>query len=448
MSGTAKTTANNKSALRHAVLAAVLGATMASTAAFAEALPLPELEGRLASSLRLKALETQIGYAQHVLRQQQSREGMQISGRLDAGHHRQIVTNTLTRNYDALQPHIGLSYPLLGARAQQLEATRAAQTQTTLSSIDFDDTRRQLLHQLRQQYTLYWQYNQAEQLAARHLESLSANEAAASKLLEKGMWTGSEYLHFNNSLAAARDELQRFRALQRMALNTMYSIVGQRIDAFQPAQPDFPQLCLSSEKLNRSAERHSAELRKLAAQREALVYNREIGAGSNVHADLHLGVGYTSELANDRQGYAATAGVSISMPAGFQEAERANRDRLNAALVVNQMLGEQARLDLQLDTAQAYENLQLAQNRLETAKSQAQTAREALREAKMQFERVPHPVFNELMQKISQEYQAAMTEIESRSQSLQRASDLLLLAPDSCAGADSEQPVARQSGRS
>ncbi|MFA5240790.1 MAG: TolC family protein [Sulfuricella sp.] len=433
----------NKSALRHALLAALLGAAMAPIASFAEALPLSKLEENLASSLRLKAMETQIDYAQHVLRQQQSREGMQISGRLDAGHHRQIVTSNLTRNYDALQPHVALSYPLLGGRAQQLEATRAAQTQTRLSSIDFDDMRRQLLHQLRQQYILYWQYSQAEQLAAQYLESLRANEAAASKLHEKGMWTSSEFLHFSNSLAAAGDELQRFRALQRVALNTMHSIVGQRIGAFQSVQPVLPQPCLSSAGLNQSAERHSAELGKLAAQREALAYNREIGAGSSVNAALHLGLGYTSELANDRQGYAATAGVSISMPAGFQEAERANRDRLNAALVVNQMLSEQARLDLQLDTAQAYENLQLARNRLEVAKSQAQTAREALREAKMQFERLPHPVFNELMQKISQEYQAALAEIESHSQSLQKTSDLLLLAPDSCAEADSEQPVPR-----
>jgi outer membrane protein TolC len=448
MSGTSKTTANNKSALRLEMLAALLSMFLAPPAAFAEPLPLAELEGRLASSLRLKALETQIDYAQHVLRQQQSREGVQISGRLDAGHYRQIVTNNLTRNYDALQPHIGLSYPLLGGRAQQLEATRAAQTQATLNSIDFDDTRRQLLHQLRKQYTLYWQYSQSEQLTAQYLESLRANEPAASKLHEKGMWTGSEFLHFNNSLAAARDELQRFRALQRMALNAMHSILGQSIGAFQSVQPDFPPPCHSSAGLNRSAERHSAELRKLDAQREALVYNREIGAGSNVNADLHLGLGYTSELANDRQGYAATAGVSISMPAGFQEAERANRDRLNAAVMVNQMLGEQARLDLQLNTAQAYENLKLAQNRLEVAKSQAQTAREALRESRMQFDRVPHPVFNELMQKVSQEYQAALTEIESRSQSLQRTGDLLLLAPDSCAEADSGQRPPRKSGSS
>ncbi len=126
---------------------------------------LSKLEEKLSSSLRLKAMETQIDYAQHLLRQEQAKSGMQISGRMDVGHHRQIVTDSLTRNYNALQPHIGLSYPLLGGRAQQLESIKSAQTQSRLNSIELENVRRQLLHLLRYQYILYWQYSQAEQLA-------------------------------------------------------------------------------------------------------------------------------------------------------------------------------------------------------------------------------------------------------------------------------------------
>ncbi|MFH1493685.1 MAG: TolC family protein [Pseudomonadota bacterium] len=418
--------------LRITMLAAMLGTIFEPLAALADSLPLSKLEDRIASSLHLKAKEIQIGYAQHLIRQEQAKEGMQIAGRLDAGHHRQIVTNSLTRNYNALQPYVGLSYPLLGGRAQQLEATKTAQTQLLLNSIELDAARLHLLHQLRKQYTLYWQYSQAEQLTGQYVETLAANQPAASKLHEKGMWTGSEHLRFNNELATARDEQQRFRALQRVALNTMYSILGQRIDAFQPIQPDIPQICLSSANLTQSAERHSAELKHLKAQREALLYNREIDAGSSLNASLHLGVSYVDEFASDRRGYAATGGVSIHMPAGFQEAERANKDRLNAAVMVNRTLDDQARLDLQLNTAQAFENHRLAQTRLEVIKSQAQTARESLREVQMQFDRVPQPVFQELMQKTSLEYQAALAEIEGQSQLLQRTSDLLLLAPDSC----------------
>lgn len=435
MFDTSRTTTTKTRALRYAVLLAIMGRFLAPFTAFGEVLPLSKLEGKLASSLRLKAMEGQIDYSQHLLRREQSREGMQIFGRLDIGHNRQIVTNNLTRNYDALQPHVGLSYPLLGARAQQLEATKAAQTQTQLSSIEFDDARRQLLHQLRYQYTLYWQYSQAEKLTGQYLETLTTNETATRKMNEKGVWLDSEYLRFKNSLTEARDELQRFRAQQRMALNNLHSILGENIGAFQPAQPDFPALCLSSTSLTHSAERHSAELKKLQAQLDALIYNREIGAGSSLNADLHLGVGYTYEYANNRQGYAATVGASISMPAGFQEAERANKDRLNAALVVNRSLGEQAKLDLQLNIAQAFENLQLAQSRLEVMKSQAQAAREALRETKMQFDRVPYPVLQEMLLKMTEEHQAALSEIESHSQLLQRTSDLLLLSPDSCSGA-------------
>lgn len=428
-------TAKKNRPLRNATLAAIFGVFLAPIVAIAEPLPLSKLEDKLTSSLRLKAAETQIHYSQHLLRQEQSREGMQISGRLDVGHHRQIVSNDLTRNYNALQPHVGLSYPLLGGRAQQLEATKAAQTQIQLNSVDFDDTRRLLLHQLRNQYTLYWQYSQAEQLTGQYLDSLSANDPAARKLHEKGMWTDSEYLRYSNGLAAALDEMQRYRALQRMALNTMHSILGQSVDGFQPTLPDFPQLCLSSSDLIQSAERHSAEVNKLNAQREALMYNREIGAGSSVNAGLHLGVVYIDEFASDRRGYATTAGVSINMPADFQEAERANKDRLNAAVMVNRTLGDQARLDIQLNTGLALENFKLAQNRLEVTKSQAKTARESLRETKMQFDRVPYPVFHDLMKNISQEYQASLAEIEGHSQLLQRTSDLLLLAPDSCAEA-------------
>lgn len=418
--------------LRLAVLAAIVGAFLAPVAVLSDPLPLSKLEDSLASSLRLKAAGTQIDYAHHLLRQEQAREGAQISGRLDVGHHQQIVTNSLTRNYSALQPGISLSYPLLGGRARQLEATKAAQMQIRLNSIDFDDMRRQLLHQLRSQYILYWQYSQAEQLTARHLDTLGGEAPAASKMHEKGMWTDSEYLHFNSEVAAAKDELQGFRTQQRIAMNTMHSILGRSIGDFQPVLPDLPQLCLSSTALNQSAERHATEVMKLGAQREALLYNRDISAGSSVNADIHLGVSYIEEFADSRQGYAATAGVSISMPAGFQEAERANKDRLDAAIMVNRTLDEQARLDLQLTAAQAYENFMLALNRLEVRKTQTKTAHEALRETRMQFDRLPHPVFNELIQKTSQEYLSSLAEIESQSLLLQKTADLLLLAPDSC----------------
>lgn len=417
---------------RRTMLATMLGALLAPAMLLADPLPLSKLEDRLASSLRLKAAENRITYAQHLLRQEQAREGAQISGRLDAGHHRQIVTNNLTRNYDALQPHVGLSYPLLGGRAQQLEATKTAQTQLQLNSIELDEARFHSLHQLRNQYLLYWQYHQAEQLSGQYVDSLTASQPAAAKLHEKGMWTESEYLRFNNELAAAQDELQRFRALQRVAMNAMHSILGQPVEGFQPIQPDLPQLCLSSAALNQSAERHSPALKNLHAQREALLYNREIGAGSSLNANLHLGVSYVDEFSSDRRGYAATGGVSVNMPAGFQEAERANKDRLNAALMVNRTLIEQARLDIQLNTAHAFENLRLAQSRLEVTTGKAKTARESLREAQLQFDRVPQPVFQALMQQITNAYQAAMAEIADRVQVLQKTSDLLLLAPDSC----------------
>lgn len=415
------------------MLASILVALLTPAAIRAETMPLSRLEDSLSSSLRLKAVKTQIDYAHHLLRQEQAREGAQISGRLDVGHHRQIVTNSLTRNYDALQPSLSLSYPLLGGRARQLEATKAAQMQIRLSSIDFDEMQRQLQLQLRTQYTLYWQYSQAEQQTARYLDALSGHVPAANKLHEKGMWTDSEYLHFNSELSVAKDELQRFRSLQRIAMNAMHSILGQGIAEFQPVQPELPQLCLSSSALNQSAERHASEVMKLGAQREALLYNRDISAGSSVNADLHLGVSYIEELADSRQGYAATAGISISMPAGFQEVEHANSDRLNAAIMMNRTLDEQARLDIQLTTAQAFENFRLAQNKLEITKNQSRTARESLREARIQFDRLPHPVFNELIQKVSQEYQSSLAEIEGQSQLLQKTADLLLLAPDSCA---------------
>lgn len=53
-------------------------------------------------------------------------------------------------------------------------------------------------------------------------------------------------------------------------------------------------------------------------------------------------------------------------------------------------------------------------------------------QTRMQFDRLPHPVFNELIQKTSQEYLSSLAEIESQSLLLQKTADLLLLAPDSC----------------
>lgn len=416
--------------LGRGVLWVALCATLPPQMAHAE--PLSKLEGRLSDSFRLKAADAQVDYAKHLLSQETNKEGLQIIGRLDVGHHRQVVTDDLSRSYDAISPRLGLSYPLFGSRARQLESVMDAQTQLHLNTFDFDEVRRTLLYDLRRTYILAWQYQQQAQLAERHVEALAAKEAAARKLHEKGVWTEGNYLQFSSTLAAARDDVTRFRGLQQLAMNAVRTTLSQLALEFKPEQPDLPPVCLSYPELSMSAQRHSTALRKLEAKLQALKYNQEIEAGSSVNSDVHLGVVYVNEFSGSRSGYQAAAGVSISMPANFQEANRANRDRLNAAVLVQRSLIDQARLDLQAAIRAAMENFQLAKNNLDVTQEQAKANREALREVSLQFDRVPQVIFDVLIQKMSADYQAALAELKVRGEVYMKTSDLLLLAPDSC----------------
>lgn len=393
---------------------------------------LPALEDKIASSLRLKAATSQIDYARHLLRQEQAKEGAQIYAGLDVGRHRQIVTDDLTRTYSAIAPHVGLRYPLLGGRTQQLKAVQDARTQVKVSSIELEENTRNTQYAIRNEYVGLWQLHQAEKLTQQYVDRFSSMANAAEKLREKGLWTDSNYLQFAGDLAAAREGLKRFHVMQKVAVNNIRSIVGPDLPEFKPISPGFPAICPSNANLAQSVEKNSPSLRKLGAQLESLLYERNVGAGSSMHADVHLNLATHDEYTTGRRGYAATVGASINMPANFQEAERANLDRMSSAVITNRTLSDQTRLDLQASSMQALENFHLAQRKLEVSQKQATAAHEAMREAQMQFDRVPRAMMSEVLQKLTLDYQSSLRELEDQGDLFRRTNDILLIAPDTC----------------
>jgi hypothetical protein len=120
------------------------------------------------------------------------------------------------------------------------------------------------------------------------------------------------------------------------------------------------------------------------------------------------------------------------MPANFREADQANLDKLNAATIANRTLNDQARQDLRAQIEEALENYQVALGQIAISKERVKAAREALREAKRQFDLVPRPMFDDLVKLSTLEYTASLQETEDRGKAFVRIADLLLLVPDSC----------------
>lgn len=416
-----------------AVMASLL--SQEPPAAYAEeaTVSLSTLEEKIPSALQIQAADAQVEYTRHLVHQEESKEGLQLFGGVDAGRHRDVVTETVTRNYSSAVPKIGISYPLLGGRAQLLESSQNARTQLQLNSIDLEVDRLQLLWELRKNYILYWQYQLEQQLTEKHVAELSDREAAARRLVNRGLWTQSDYLQFTSDLATARNDLNQFITAQRDALNGMRTVVGENLPGFLSIQPELPQACTNPADLYKSAENHSGDLKKLQAQLDNIKYDQNLTTGRSITSDVHLMAVYSNEFTTAKYGYAAIVGAQVNMPLHFMEADDANADKLNAATIQNGVLVDQARSTLHLKVQDALEDYQQAQQKVDATTAAEKAADEGLRESKLRFENVPQPLFGELVQKIISEYHTSLADVEARSNVALRANDMLLLAPDKCA---------------
>ncbi len=420
--------------VHHAILIAALTQAPFTARADEATVSLPTLEEKIPATLQIQAATAQLQASQHLVHERESREGLQLGAGLDAGRHRDVVTSTVNYSYSNVVPRVGISYPLLGARAQLLESSQEARLQRDINSADLESQRLQLLWDLRKNYILYWQYLQQQVLTEKHVTELSNMEGAAKRLLNKGLWTQSDYLQFSSDLATARNNLSQFDTMKRDSLNDMRVVIGINVPGFTPVQPEFPNLCAATPDIYQSAEAHSSNLKKLKAQLDDVKFDQDLTSGRAINSDIHLQASYNNELNASRYGYAVVVGAEVSMPLHFMEADDANADKLNAATMQNSALTEQARAGLHLKVQDALEDYRQAQQKVEATDAAEKAADEALRESRLRFENVPQPLFGELVQKIIQEYHAALTDIEAKSTVALRANDLMLLAPDSCPG--------------
>jgi outer membrane protein TolC len=405
------------------------------------ALALAVLEQRVSSALALQAAQQHADSAAQAAAVESARSGLQYFLATGYGFHNSIVTNNLNNQALDYDQRIGVQLPLLGTNFDQTQSILSAQTAATLARISVDDTKRQVVAQLRDAYVQYWLYSSQSTSDVGYVGALNQELPRALALVKTGFWTGADLIDFREALSAAQTDLQVNRNSRRAQLSRLRSVLGQRLDAFSPLEPDFAAACEPS--LDRAidlATNVDATIAKLEAQIAETKTLLKNVPGSSIQASAQTSFGAVFNIP-PRAGYEFVVGLNASLPAHNRVEEQSRRREYEEQLADLRLQEQQARLDVASAVELALTNYTNARVTLAQAREDERARREDLRTSLVRFQTINAPdaaPFAAVNTATINVYKSVAASTTASANVYLAANQLLLLSPGACQGGSSK----------
>lgn len=319
------------------IVAFALVALLGPATAAADVVGLDALLSQSSKALNILVAETEFVSAQEDVKREKALRGWRVELAGGFGNTREIIDETRTREYEALQTKISLSYPLLGAYAKQAREIEMANGKAEMKRIKRDAALRIAQLRIEDLYAVYWGAQEA-------LETVDAYLDSESRIGPRGD-ADSEDTETLEALAgytkarAERTRLARRRDEARARLEQLTDRTLRDFVALGVQLPSVP--ALDESKLQ---EDHP-ELATMRAQHAALRDQLDDAVWWGIDADFNITQTTTTDRDDGQAGNGLFANVVVSMPLTFYRAGVAERRRLLADM-------ELIALDLQAKSAE------------------------------------------------------------------------------------------------
>lgn len=301
--------------------------------AIAELVSLHDLLGHSSKALDILVAETEYVSAQEDVRREKALRGWRLDVATGFGQMRDIIDETRTREFEAVQTRVSLSYPLLGAYAKQAREVEMAHGKAEIARIKRDAALKVAQLKLEDVYAVFWgaqeslevveTYLRTEPRVARGVDG-SADETDRLEALAGYPKARAERTRLQRRRDEARARLEQLtdRALRELVATGVQLPTVPEIDA-QRLQADHP------------------ELAALRSQHVALREQLDDAVWWGIDADFNITQTTTTDRDDAQAGNGLFANVNVSMPLTFYKAGVAERRRLLADIEL---------LDLELQT--------------------------------------------------------------------------------------------------
>ena len=287
---------------------ALLGAL--SPVARADALSLHELLASADKALSILMAEADYTSAEAEWNRARAEKGWKIDVTAGYGKSRDIIDETRTRTFDAIQSKVGLSYPLLGAYARQEREIEIASGALQQKRIRRDAALRIAQLEIEDVYAAYWGAQEGLEVIAAYLGRDADDGDAARK-------ASSERRRLKRRLEEARRRLEQ--------------LVGSKLPGLVAVGVQLPAMAeLNTNKLLTD----HPELAALRAEHASTRKQLDDSVWWGVNASFDLTQTATTEYERGQAGNDLFAHFNISMPLQFYEAGTQERRRLRADMEI------------------------------------------------------------------------------------------------------------------
>jgi outer membrane protein TolC len=374
--------------VRRAFCGLVLGALLAaqpasSRAEQVEVVTLPTLERLVENAPELRLAMSDARYASAKIASHRSLNAPQFTVSTSGGRYRELVTNTLIRNYNGADLNFGVRVPVFGGYAEQ-GAFAQLGDELTARRFDVEEARLSVLHELRERYVDYWISVRRLEVTRKYLTSEPEVEGAVALRVRSGLSLRGEGLQSLAGYALAKSNVAHFAHDATAALDEMRRLTGLALTEFRPVEPvvttgchtreDFIQTTLAASPGLAMLQQQLDESRRFAA-----------GRGSALQGTVTLTQGLVAQQGAQGAGRSTAVGFDLAIP--FD----------SAAVVSTQRAVQAARADdiaarlkyetehLRAEADDAWNDIAAAEVDVRVAENRIDTTRELMRESMLRY---------------------------------------------------------------
>ncbi|WP_456450936.1 TolC family protein [Hydrogenimonas sp.] len=333
-----------------------------------------EKEVRKAPEARLAQAELQLH--ESLLTREEALDGVEFFGSAAVGRYKDLVDEDSIWYHTGGRFLGGLSYPLLGSRAQKEMAVLKAKASVEEKRLLEKETLRRTLLELRSAYIGYWSAMQKVELAEASLAHEEETEAMLWKRVEAGLLLASDAIDVESQFLRARRMLQKSRQAAARNLAALRTLTGDKLSPFVPYVPRLPVPAFRSPHFYTRALERDPMVALYRSRFAHALEGAKKGAYRVIESDVRL-VGFVNpEFDTSRQGDGVEISFNIRLPLSWNRAvesqKRADAVAVQKALLALKKAGQERLMALQeavraFETAE--ENHRYALSRLQAAKS-------------------------------------------------------------------------------
>lgn len=384
----------------------------------ASTIALPTLERFIEQAPELRLAQSDARYAGAKMAALRSRRAPELTLSTSAGAYRELVTDTLVRNYKGADLRFGVRVPLFGASAQG-GALAELGDEFLAKQFDVDEARRSILLELRERYVDYWTSIRKLHVTKTYLASEPEVARAVALRVRSGLSLAGDGMQALAGYDLAKENIAHFARDASGALSDMRRLTFHELPDFRPIAPALAGGCKTQAQFTRSTLDANPGLALLRRQLEE---SRRLAerSPSTLRGTVTVSQGVVAQQGAPTAGRSTELGLDLALPLDSGSVVAAEREvyATRVGQVAARLKFETERLRQHADDA--WNAIREAEVQLRVAQNRVGTSRESAREALLRYGSLaPNTVENLQTNRLAY-YRSALDEIDAEQQLAKR----------------------------